>query len=87
VAKKILCAAGALPVYCFHINTFSHAIGTCRFGDNASTSVLDPECRVWGIKNLFVLDGSFMPSGGSVNPSLTIAANSLRVAKILAAQS
>ncbi len=84
VAKKILLAAGALPVYCFHIDTFSHAIGTCRFGENSSSSVLDPECRVWGIKNLFVLDGSFMPSGGSVNPSLTIAANALRVAKILA---
>ncbi|MCX7677922.1 MAG: GMC family oxidoreductase [Spirochaetes bacterium] len=83
VAKRILFAAGTVPVYCYHINTFSHAIGTCRFGINSSTSVLDPECRVWGIKNLFVLDGSFMPSGGSVNPSLTIAANSLRVADIL----
>lgn len=84
VAKRILFAATALPVYCFHIDTFSHAIGTCRFGTNSSSSVLDPECRIWGIQNLFVLDGSFMPSGGSVNPSLTIAANSLRVAKILA---
>ncbi len=42
-------------------------------------SVLDPMCKVWGMKNLFVVDASFMPSGGSVNPSRTIAANALRV--------
>ncbi len=86
-AKRILLKAGAIPVYCFPIDTFSHAIGTCRFGKNRDTSVLDPDCRVWGVKNLYVLDASFMPSGGSVNPSLTIAANALRVSALLAGQS
>ncbi len=84
VAKRILLKAGALPVYCFPINTFSHAIGTCRFGTDENASVLDPECRVRGLKNLYVTDASFMPSGGSVNPSLTIAANALRVSSMLA---
>lgn len=86
-AKRILMKAGALPVYCFPIDTFSHAIGTCRFGTGRDTSVLDPECRVRGIKNLYVTDASFMPSGGSVNPSLTIAANALRVSAMLAGKS
>ncbi len=83
-AKRILVKAGALPVYSFPIDTFSHAIGTCRFGTDRATSVLDPECRVRGIKNLYVTDASVMPSGGSVNPSLTIAANALRVSAMLA---
>lgn len=84
VARRILVKAGALPVYTFPIETFSHAIGTCRFGTSPDTSVLDPECRVWGVKNLYVTDASFMPSGGSVNPSLTIGANALRVSSLLA---
>jgi hypothetical protein len=84
MAKKILRKAGALLSASMPIETFSHAFGTCRFGTNKATSVLNPECRVWGIQNLYVLDASFMPSGGSVNPSLTIAANSLRVSEILA---
>jgi choline dehydrogenase-like flavoprotein len=84
MAKKILRKAGALLSASMPIETFSHAFGTCRFGTNKATSALNPECRVWGIQNLYVLDASFMPSGGSVNPSLTIAANSLRVSEILA---
>lgn len=83
-AKRVLRKAGALAFYTLPIETFSHALGTCRAGKNRKTSVLDPECRVWGIRNLTVLDASFMPTGGSVNPSLTIAANSLRVSRMLA---
>ncbi|NJC34609.1 choline dehydrogenase-like flavoprotein [Sphingomonas jejuensis] len=59
---------------------FGHPMGTCRFGDDPATSVLDRDCRAHGIDNLYVVDGSFMPSGGGVNPSLTIAANAIRVA-------
>lgn len=83
-AKKILKKAGAKLFYTIPIETFSHAFGSCRFGKDRSASVLDEDCRVWGLKNLYVLDASFMPSGGSVNPSLTIAANSLRVSEMLA---
>jgi choline dehydrogenase-like flavoprotein len=56
----------------------SHACGTCRFGDNPLTSVLDRDNRAHDLDNLYVLDGSFFPSSGGINPSLTIVANSLR---------
>jgi len=59
---------------------FGHPMGTCRFGDDPATSVLDRDCRAHGIDNLYIVDGSFMPTGGGVNPSLTIAANAIRVA-------
>lgn len=82
-AKRILRKAGALGFYTMPIETFSHALGTCRMGVSPDNSVVDPECRVWGMKNLYISDGSILPSGGSVNPSLTIAAMSLRLADIL----
>lgn len=56
-----------------------HPTGTCRFGTDPASSVLDTSCRVHGVDNLYVVDGSFMPSSGGTNPSLTIAANALRV--------
>lgn len=56
----------------------SHACGTCRFGDNPRTSVLDRDNRAHDLDNLYVLDASFFPSSGGINPSLTIVANSLR---------
>jgi hypothetical protein len=83
-AKKIIFAAGGLPVWTFSFPSFSHAMGTCRMGVNKTTSVVDPECRVWGLNNLYVIDASVMPSGGSVNPSLTIAALALRASGMLA---
>lgn len=62
-----------------------HPCGTCRFGDDPATNVLDRDCKAHGLSNLFVVDGSFMPRSGAVNPSLTIAANALRVAPKIAA--
>lgn len=59
---------------------FAHPCGTLRFGDDARSSVLDRDCRMHGIENLYVADSSFMPTSNGVNPSLTIAANALRVA-------
>jgi choline dehydrogenase-like flavoprotein len=58
----------------------AHATGTCRFGDDPKTSVLDRFNRAHSLDNLYVVDGSFFPSSGGLNPSLTIAANALRVA-------
>lgn len=58
---------------------FGHPCGTLRFGSDPGTSVLDADCRAHGIDNLHVADASFMPSSMGVNPSLTIAANALRV--------
>lgn len=58
----------------------AHACGTCRFGDDPATSVLDANNRAHGLENLYVVDASFFPSSGGTNPALTIAANALRVA-------
>ncbi|MCK5795745.1 MAG: GMC family oxidoreductase, partial [Deltaproteobacteria bacterium] len=53
--------------------------GTCRFGKDPVTSVLDPDCRIHDAPNVFVTDGSFMPTMGGGAPTLTIEANSFRV--------
>ncbi|MDQ3138749.1 MAG: GMC family oxidoreductase [Gemmatimonadota bacterium] len=57
----------------------AHQNGTCRFGDDPRTSVLNAFCQTHDVDNLYVVDGSFFCSSGAVNPSLTIAANALRV--------
>ena len=54
--------------------------GGCRFGNNPKTSVLNKYCQAHEVSNLFVTDGSFMPTGGSVPFTWTIYANSFRVA-------
>ena len=59
----------------------AHQTGTLRFGKDPKTSVLDLDCKMHGIDNLYVVDGSFFPSIGAVNPTLTIIANALRVAE------
>jgi choline dehydrogenase-like flavoprotein len=57
----------------------AHQAGTCRFGDDPATSVLDRDCRAHELDNLYVADASVMPSIGAVNPALTVMANALRV--------
>lgn len=57
-----------------------HVCGTCRFGTDPKTSVLDPYNRAHELDNLYVVDTSFFPSSAGLNPSLTVAANALRVA-------
>ncbi|HYV37769.1 MAG TPA: GMC family oxidoreductase, partial [Gemmataceae bacterium] len=56
-----------------------HQSGTCRFGADPKTSVLDVNCKAHELDNLYVVDTSFFPSIGAVNPSLTAIANALRV--------
>jgi choline dehydrogenase-like flavoprotein len=58
-----------------------HVCGTCRFGTDPKTSVLDPQNRAHEVDNLYVVDASFFPSSAGLNPSLTVAANALRVAE------
>ena len=82
-ARKIMRKSGALFFYEHHIKTFSHAVGTMRMGEDPKTSVLDENCRFRGLNNLYVVDGSFMPTSAAVNPSLTISANALRVGDYL----
>jgi choline dehydrogenase-like flavoprotein len=57
----------------------AHQAGTCRFGDDPATSVLDANCKAHELDNLYVVDTSFFPSIGAVNPALTAMANALRV--------
>jgi len=57
----------------------AHQAGTCRFGKDPETSVLNPDCRAHELDNLYVVDTSFFPSIGAVNPALTAMANALRV--------
>jgi choline dehydrogenase-like flavoprotein len=57
----------------------AHQAGTCRFGTDPATSVLDVDCKAHELDNLYVVDTSVFPSIGAVNPALTAMANSLRV--------
>lgn len=61
----------------------NHILGGARFGTDEKDSVLDPNCRAWHFDNLFVTDGSWMPTSGGANPTLTIQANAFRVADVL----
>ena len=60
------------------VDAIQHQCGTLRFGSDPRSSVLDPWCRSHDIENLWVVDGSFLPSSAAVNPSLTILAQALR---------
>ena len=60
--------------------------GGCRFGHDPKTSVLNKNCQAHEVKNLYVTDGSFMPTGGSVPYTFTIYANAFRVADVIKSQ-
>ena len=64
----------------FDRRTPSHQCGTVRIGLDPAKAPLDPFCRAFDHPNLFVVDASFLPTSAAVNPSLTIAAQALRVA-------
>ncbi len=84
-SKKILKELGAKNIYA-GISGFPPSnlqAGGCRFGNDPQTSVLDKTCKAHELENLYVTDGSFMPTGGSVTYTWTIYANSFRVADIL----
>ncbi len=65
------------------IQVVAHQSGTCRFGEDASTSVLDINCRTHDLDNLYVVDSSFFPSISATSPGLTVIANALRVGEHL----
>ena len=85
-AKRVLHAiweaAGAQDV--LTIDRYAHLIGGCRMGDDPAESVCDGDQRVWGVPNLFLADGSVMPTQGAANPALTIMAAAARLAQRLA---
>ena len=61
----------------------AHQAGICRFGTDPASSVLDVNCEAPELDNLYVVDTSFFPSIGAVNPTLTAMANALRVGEHL----
>ena len=61
----------------------AHQSGTCRFGTDPGSSVLDVNCKAHEVDNLYVVDTSFFPSIGAVNPALTAMANAIRVGEHL----
>lgn len=78
-ARAILSRAGAVACYTHRIGTFSHALGTVRMGESPDSAPLDGSGRFRGVDQLWVSDGSTLPTAAAVNPSLTIAANALRI--------
>ena len=66
------------------IDRYAHLVGGCRMGDDPERSVIDSDHRAWDVANLFVADGSVMPTQGSANPALTIMALASRLADRLA---
>jgi len=62
----------------------AHQAGTCRFGTDPATTVLDVNCKAHEVDNLYVTDTSFFPSIGAVNPALTAMANAIRVGEHIA---
>jgi choline dehydrogenase-like flavoprotein len=71
-------AAGAQDVLV--IDRYAHLVGGCRMGTDPRSSVIDSDHRVWGMPNLFIADGSVMPTQGAANPALTIMALASRLA-------
>jgi len=84
LSRRVLRAAGARFTLVHYIETFTHALGSVRMGPNPRTNPLDGNGRYRGIDNLYVVDGSALPRSAGVNPSLTIAANALRIGLHLA---
>ena len=63
-----------------------HHLGTARMGNDPRTSVVDAQCRVHGVENLFIASAATFPTSSQANPTLTIVALALRLAKHLAHQ-
>jgi choline dehydrogenase-like flavoprotein len=79
--EEIWEAAGAQDTLA--IDRYAHLVGGCRMGDDPAESVVDATHRAWEVPNLFVCDGSVMPTQGAANPALTIMALASRLAGLL----
>lgn len=79
---RMLQAAGAQDL--IETSSTAHLMGGCRMGFSPEDSVTDADGRTWDVPNLWVCDGSLMPTGGGVNPSMTIMANAARIADRIA---
>lgn len=82
VMEDILRAGGAEEV--ITIDRYAHLVGGCRMAADARDGVVDANLRTFAVPNLFITDGSVMPTQGSANPALTIMALAARCAAYLA---
>lgn len=83
VQRAILDAVGAEVTWTVDAETAgpaAHQMGTTRMGTDPTESVVDPDCRAHDLSNLWIAGSSVFPTGGAMNPTLTIAALSLRLA-------
>jgi choline dehydrogenase-like flavoprotein len=80
--ERVWEAAGAQDTLA--IDRYAHLVGGCRMGDDPDESVVDAGHRAWEAPNLFVCDGSVLPTQGAANPALTIMALASRLAGLLA---
>ena len=76
--EKILRAAGASEV--MTIERYAHLVGGARLAARPEDGVVDADHRVFGVPNLYVVDGSTLPTQGSANPALTVMALAARAA-------
>ncbi len=88
VLKKAGHATTSVPLHAYFkkripLEGVGHQNGTCRMGNDPTTSVLDAHCKAHDLDNLYVVDASCFVSASAVNPSLTIIANAIRVAEHL----
>jgi choline dehydrogenase-like flavoprotein len=78
VMERILCAAGASEV--MTIQRYAHLVGGARMATEERSGVVDSNCRMFAVPNVYITDGSVLPTQGSANPALTIMAIAARVA-------
>jgi choline dehydrogenase-like flavoprotein len=87
LVRKFLRTLYSMGYFCLtynlNIGDVAHQCGTLSFGHDPLNSVLDINCRIHGVDNLYVVDSSFFVSSAAVNPALTVIANALRVGKHL----
>ncbi len=81
VMEDILQAAGADEV--MTIQRFAHLVGGARMAEDEHHGVVDPDCRTFAVPNLYITDGSVLPTQGSANPALTIMSVAARAAERL----
>lgn len=79
IEQSVFQRSGLYPRGEMPVQVVANQCGTCRFGTDPQTSVLDLNCRAHDLDNLYVVDSSFFPSSASVSPALTVIANALRV--------
>ncbi|MGA0568077.1 GMC family oxidoreductase [Rathayibacter sp. KR2-224] len=82
VMENILTAAGADEV--ITIKRYAHLVGGARMAADEEHGVVDADCRTFAVPNLYIADGSVLPTQGSANPALTIMAIAARAADRMA---